>query len=245
MKLVLQRGEQVVEFSRLGRLLFWRDEAGAEHEQGFFDDAAAEAALQVQLDTHRQAGWSEPPAVLEAQARAAEAARARQQQLAAQLTWHRELTEQADAPAAFRSLTGALLGSIDADTLTQLSELVAKLDDATAHGVTVFFRNGAEADWGEEVTMFARPSERDAERPCLEFAVTSGPPLGDEEIEDEVSGDITWFMNESIFRFWFFTSDEPTRARMWDHDGGIAPDPIKRSPAQAFADLLLKFASRA
>jgi hypothetical protein len=120
-----------------------------------------------------------------------------------------------------------------------------KLGDATEHGVTVFFRGGAEVDWGgDTVTAYARPTEREAERPCLEYAVTSGPPLGDEEVEGEVSGDITWFLNEHIYRYWFFTSDEPNRAREWDHDGGIAADPIVRTPVQVLADLLVKFTRR-
>lgn len=242
MKVVFQRAGQVVEFSRHGRVVFWRDEAGAEREEGFFDDRAAEGGLQVLLDRYRQEGWAEPPEVLAAQARAAAEATARAAALSRQLTWHLSLTEQADAPAAFQELAGPLLGSTDATVLKQLSADVVKLGDATEHGVTVFFRGGAEIDWsGDEVTVYARPSDREAERPCLEYAVTSGPPLGDEEIEGEVTGDITWFMNEFIYSYWFFTSDEPNRARKWNHDGGIAPDPIARRPVQALADLLVKF----
>jgi hypothetical protein len=170
-------------------------------------------------------------------------ATARAAVLAEQLAWHLSLTQQADAAAAFLTLAGPLLGSTDATVLQQLSSEVVKLGEASEHGVTVYFRGGAEADWsGDMVTVYSRPTERDAERPCLEYAVTSGPPLGDEEVEGEVSGDVTWFLNEYIYSYWFFTSDEPLRARKWDHDGGIAPDPIVRSPVQVLGDLLLAFA---
>lgn len=235
----LQREGQVVEFSRLGRVVFSVDEVGAEHEQGFFDEAAAEAALQVLLDTRRAAGWAEPAEVLEAQQRAAAEAAERSATLAQQLAWYRELTEHADAAAAFRQLAAPVVAE---PQLQLLSAEVVKLGDASEHGVTVYFRSGAEADWaGDEVTLYAEPAEREHDRPCLEYVASGGPPLGDDEIEDEVSGDITWFLNEYIYNYWFFTSDEPHRARKWNHDGGIAPDPTPRTPAQVLGDLLLEF----
>lgn len=191
------------------------------------------------LDTHRAAGWAEPPEVLEAQHRAAAEAAARSARLATQLAWHRELTERTDAGAAFRELAATVLGEAH---LQPLSSEVVKLGDASEHGVTVYFRSGAEADWaGDEVTVFCEPAEREHERPSLEYVVSDGPPLGDEEVDGEVTGDITWFLNEYIYSYWFFTSDEPHRARKWNHDGGIAPDPTWRTPAQVLGDLLLEF----
>jgi hypothetical protein len=125
--------------------------------------------------------------------------------------------------------------------LRGLSGSSAKLGEASAHGVTVYLRSGGEIDWaGDEVTLYRTPRERTADEPALQHVVSDGPPLGDHEVEGQVQGEITWFLNEFIYTYWFFTSDTPTHARAWNHDGGLQRERAPRSPAQVLADRLFE-----
>ncbi len=92
MKARLEKAGQFVELVRFGRVVFCRDETGTESELGFFDDAAAEAGLQVKLDGYRERGFVEPAAVLEAQKQAKDEAAARAVVLAKQLARHQGST---------------------------------------------------------------------------------------------------------------------------------------------------------
>ncbi len=234
MKVRLEKDGRFVELVRFGRVVFCADETGTDNEQGFFDDAEAEAALQVKVDEYREGGWSEPEAALKAQQQAREASAAKAALSAKQLAQHQRLVRHPDPKAAFKELAGPLLADAPAQ-LVSLCARVVRLGDASEHGVTVYLNTGAEIDWAATISLFVSPDRRDNDTPDLEYAETQGPPLGDEEIEGEVTGDITWFMSENIYNYWFFTSAEPHRARMWNHDGGIKADDIVRSPTQALA----------
>jgi hypothetical protein len=242
MKTILEKGAERVELQRAGRVVFVLHPDGSETEHGYFDGAAAEAGLELMIQRRRAEGWVEPPSIVAARAARERAAKEDEERLAMQLAKYSAWVEAPDAKTAFRQLAGGLF--VDApEEFERLVSKVVALSTPAATGVTVHLEGGAEIEWFvPEITLFRDAQERNEDDPALRYGEGLGPPLGDGEIRDQVSGEITWFLDESIYRHWFFTDEAPNIARLWEHDGGIDTDAPERSPTQVLAARLVALA---
>lgn len=236
MKLKLELNGGWVEFARLGRVVFIRNAAGAEDEQGFFDDAAAEAGLQVMIDARLAEGWKVSAETLAQQAdllRAQTEARAR-------MARHEAVVQAADPRAALRHFAGSFFADAT-ESFEALLQHVTALEEATDGGFRVRLEGGGAIEWSADqsplVALWLYVDERDVDLSShsLYFGADAGPP----EPPDELA-DVDWFLEElPNDRYWYTTAEEPERARAYEFDGGLVEDLPAQTPSQVLAARLV------
>jgi hypothetical protein len=227
MKLTLEKDGASLTLQRLGRTLFETRPDGSEATHGFFDDAAAEAALAVMLDARLAEGWSES-----AETRARRDAEAHEQAVAAQrLARHRALCDSRPAADALRDFLGDTFPPGPA--LEALLARVTGLEAPTVGGFRVALTGGGAIEWSAGDSpldaLWLYPDERATS--ANQHALAFGPDMAPPEPPDDL-GDVDWFLEEwPNDRFWFTTPDAPAVARCYEFDGGVAPpEPTPRTP---------------
>ncbi|MBL8919012.1 MAG: hypothetical protein JNJ54_09155 [Myxococcaceae bacterium] len=228
MKVTLERGDASLTLQRIGRTIF-EQQGDGETQHGYFDDAAAEAALAVLLDARLAEGWTESA---ETRARR-EAEAARRAQAEERLRRHRALCEAPDPREALRAFLGDAVPAGPA--LDALLARVASVHTPTEGGFRVALTSGGALEWaaGEAPleALWAYPDARaaDGNQHALFFGPDAAPP----EPPDELDG-VAWFLEEwPNDRFWFTAPDAPTEARCYELDGGVAePETPPRSPRE-------------
>lgn len=241
MKVRLERAGEWLEFTRHGRTAFIKHAGGEEREQGFFDDAAAEAGLSELLRAHQAEGWVESAETI--------ARREKQEQeraeAAVRLARAVALTEEADPRAALRSHAGERFAEASEDFEAVLA-CVVKLEQPSAAGFRVRLSGGRAIEWsllGDSLWVY---DDEETANHALYFGEDAGPPEGDSELAGTPfeGVEVDWFLEEAHQRHWFTTASEPDRARAWDFDGGLVDDASARTPTQVLASAMRALLAR-
>lgn len=233
MKHRVEKGGASVELQRLGRLLFRRDASGAETQQTFFDDGAAEQAFQDALAALHADGWLDS-----AETRAHREQLERKHALRERFN---ELCARPDAAAALRELVTDVFPA--GDDLERLLAHVSALDSPTTGGFRVRLDTGGAIEWSaspeEPLLVLWLYPDADAlarNEHALFFSDDAAPP----EPPDEL-GAVDWFLEElPEDRYWFTTREQPEVARCYEFDGGVhAPEAPSRTPGQVLLAALV------
>ncbi len=234
MKFKLERDGGWIEFARLGRVVFLRNAEGAETEQGFFDDDAAEAGLHVMLDARLAEGWAESVETITAR----DELRREQANRAARQASNDALQAASDPRAALRVLAGPCFADGREDFEVVLSR-VARIEGASEGGFRVVLEGGGAIEWSCDLDapltglwLYPDAQALELNSHALYFGDDASPPEPVDGLEEAA-----WFLEElPDDRYWFTTPGAPGEARAWEFDGGLHErEHPARSPTRVLA----------
>lgn len=230
MKIRLHRGDERVEFSRHGRVVF-EQSGDSETEHGFFDDAAAEAALNGFVAQRYASGWVDSPeTVAKRTAASRDAAHQR-----ARLQYFTELC-RLPTHEAFRKLASASLPP--GERFEQLVAHVSSVEQPSPSGVHVKLDDGSEVLWdcGDAealVQLWLTPAGTLDHEVYFATDGGAGPPVPPAALHD-----VEWFLQELPGDAYWFV-DEADQVRCYEFDGGLRPG-LRLSREQVLLEALLR-----
>ncbi|MFO0599683.1 MAG: hypothetical protein U0228_30530 [Myxococcaceae bacterium] len=212
-RIELQKGEATTTLMVNGRIFSIEKSDGTSTDTAHFDEAAAQAAMDVAVDGLLMEGWEESPRSRDKR-RAAEARAKREAQTRAQ---HESFASRPDVRAA----ASELIPWLPADVL----DLVEAIAEPDASGFFLRLRGGGGLLCTREldgpVTQFWFYVDADAydqNEHSLFYGTDVSPPD-----PPELDGEVEWVLEDpSHDRFWFL-SDSDGLARAWQLDGGLQP----------------------